>query len=56
MLGCLDRYSVMAHCWSHDPARRPSFKELVSVLDGMVRDNADYLQVSRASVNLQLVK
>ena len=39
------RYSVMAHCWHHDPAKRPSFKQLVSVLAGMVSDNADYLQV-----------
>ena len=39
------RYSVMAHCWNHDPAKRPSFKQLVSVLAGMVSDNADYLQV-----------
>ena len=42
----LSRYSVMAHCWNHDPATRPSFKQLVSMLAGMVSDNADYLQVS----------
>ena len=35
----------MTHCWNQDPARRPSFKQLVSVLAGMVSDNADYLQV-----------
>ena len=35
----------MAHCWNHDPAKRPSFRQLVSILAGMVSDNADYLQV-----------
>lgn len=37
----------MYYCWDKDPACRPSFGELVSLAEGLLLDETDYIELDR---------
>ncbi|KOX68855.1 Tyrosine kinase receptor Cad96Ca, partial [Melipona quadrifasciata] len=40
-------YNIMYYCWDKDPACRPSFGELVSLAEGLLLDETDYIELDR---------
>lgn len=40
-------YNIMYYCWDKDPACRPSFAELVSLTEGLLLDETDYIELDR---------
>lgn len=40
-------YNIMYYCWDKDPACRPSFGELVSLTEGLLLDETDYIELDR---------
>ena len=40
------RYSIMRKCWRADPAQRPTFSELGSILDRFLQLVADYTELT----------
>ena len=40
------RYELMTKCWYYCPERRPTFNDLVSWTEMMLRSSADYLDLS----------
>ena len=40
------RYSIMQRCWRADPAERPTFSELASILGRFLQLVVDYTQSS----------
>ncbi|XP_014214742.1 tyrosine kinase receptor Cad96Ca [Copidosoma floridanum] len=40
-------YNIMYYCWDKDPACRPSFTELVSLAEGLLLDETDYIELDR---------
>ncbi|XP_035728802.1 tyrosine kinase receptor Cad96Ca-like [Vespa mandarinia] len=40
-------YNIMYYCWDKDPACRPSFTELVSLTEGLLLDETDYIELDR---------
>ena len=40
------RYSIMRRCWRADPAQRPTFSELASILDRFLQLVADYTELT----------
>ena len=40
------RYSIMRRCWRADPAQRPTFSDLASILDRFLQLVADYTELT----------
>ncbi|GAB1866784.1 Tyrosine kinase receptor Cad96Ca [Camponotus japonicus] len=40
-------YNIMYYCWDKDAACRPSFAELVSLTEGLLLDETDYIELDR---------
>ncbi|KAM7362870.1 tyrosine kinase receptor Cad96Ca isoform 1-T2 [Cochliomyia hominivorax] len=40
-------YNIMYYCWSQDPNERPSFGELVKMLDKLLHTEMDYIELER---------
>lgn len=40
-------YYIMERCWSHDPAQRPTFKELASQLEKLLLSENDYIELDQ---------
>lgn len=40
-------YCIMERCWSHDPAQRPTFKELASQLEKILLSENDYIELDQ---------
>ncbi|XP_066600812.1 tyrosine kinase receptor Cad96Ca [Prorops nasuta] len=40
-------YNIMYYCWDKDPSCRPSFGELVSLAEGLLLDETDYIELDR---------
>lgn len=38
-------YNIMYYCWAKDPQDRPSFSELVKLLDKLLLTEMDYIQL-----------
>lgn len=38
-------YNIMYYCWAKDPQDRPSFSELVKLLDKLLLTETDYIQL-----------
>lgn len=48
------RFQVMQDCWSTNPDNRPSFSELVSILDGILTPLAGYMDFAQLPVYMSL--
>lgn len=42
-----EMYNIMFYCWNTDPNERPSFSELVQVLDKLLISENDYIELDR---------
>ncbi|TMW50031.1 hypothetical protein DOY81_004897 [Sarcophaga bullata] len=40
-------YNIMYYCWSQDPNERPSFGELIKMLDKLLHTEMDYIELER---------
>ncbi|XP_054268278.1 tyrosine kinase receptor Cad96Ca isoform X1 [Macrosteles quadrilineatus] len=40
-------YNIMYYCWDQDPAERPTFTELVTLLEQLLLTETDYIQLDR---------
>ncbi|KAG8226290.1 hypothetical protein J437_LFUL002729 [Ladona fulva] len=40
-------FNVMYYCWDKDPKERPTFGELVSLLEGLLLTETDYIELER---------
>lgn len=40
-------YNIMYYCWAKDPNERPSFSELVQLLDKLLLTEMDYIELER---------
>lgn len=40
-------YNIMYYCWNSDPGQRPSFAELVTMLDNILYSENDYIELDR---------
>jgi len=45
---CRDEFfNIMATCWMHDPAQRPTFKELADQLEKLLMSKFDYIELDQ---------
>lgn len=42
-----EMYNIMYYCWDRDPNQRPSFSELVCLLDNILYSENDYIELDR---------
>jgi len=42
-----DMYNIMYYCWDHDPNKRPTFTELVAMVDKILFSENDYIELDR---------
>ena len=40
------RYNMMLHCWNHSPDLRPSFSDLVILLEDLLQSSQEYLDIT----------
>ncbi|XP_058789802.1 fibroblast growth factor receptor 4-like [Phymastichus coffea] len=40
-------YNIMYYCWDKEPSHRPSFSELVKLLEGLLLNEIDYIELDR---------
>ncbi|KAK7873902.1 hypothetical protein R5R35_005754 [Gryllus longicercus] len=40
-------YNIMYYCWDKDPQERPSFRELVALLEPLLMTETDYIELER---------
>lgn len=40
-------YNIMFYCWASDAAERPTFSELVALLDKLLHTETDYIELER---------
>lgn len=40
-------FDIMSQCWLHDPAKRPTFKEIALQLEGLLLSENDYIQLDQ---------
>ncbi|XP_030754619.1 tyrosine kinase receptor Cad96Ca [Sitophilus oryzae] len=40
-------YNIMYYCWDKDPKKRPSFTELVELLEKLIMTETDYIELER---------
>ena len=43
---CLQVYNIMYYCWYEDPQERPTFKELIKLLEGLITSEVDYIELN----------
>ena len=42
-----EMYNIMYYCWNKEPHERPSFTELVKMLDNLIVSENDYIELDR---------
>jgi hypothetical protein len=42
-----EMYNIMYYCWDTDPNKRPTFTELVDLLDKLLISENDYIELDR---------
>lgn len=41
-----EMYNIMFYCWYEDPKDRPTFKELINHLEGLITSEVDYIELN----------